>query len=127
MILDTHILVWLHAGLTEQFTPGALALIESHDLAASPPSMLELDYLHEVGRIDGGADVVIPSLQETVGLRVLDVGAQRLFTAARDLGWTRDPFDRLIAAHSIATGQPMLTRDRLLLEHVPTAVWPSDA
>jgi PIN domain nuclease of toxin-antitoxin system len=29
-----------------------------------------------------------------------------------DLGWTRDPFDRLLAAHSVARRSPLCSVDR---------------
>ena len=43
--------------------------------------------------------------------------------AAADLTWTRDPFDRLIAAHAIVAGAPLLTADRGILENLPLATW----
>ena len=43
--------------------------------------------------------------------------------AAASLGWTRDPFDRMIAAHAIVADAPLLTADRTILEHLPLATW----
>lgn len=43
--------------------------------------------------------------------------------SAAGLTWTRDPFDRLIAAHAIVAGAPLLTADRTILENLPQAVW----
>ncbi|HLG72825.1 MAG TPA: type II toxin-antitoxin system Phd/YefM family antitoxin [Chloroflexota bacterium] len=37
--------------------------------------------------------------------------------------WTRDPFDRLIAAHALATDTPLLTKDETIRQHLPLAWW----
>lgn len=42
-----------------------------------------------------------------------------LFDAAADLGWTRDPFDRLIVAHAQLRGWRLATGDRLILTELP--------
>ncbi len=40
------------------------------------------------------------------------------------LEWTRDPFDRLIAAQAIAAGCPLATGDRALRDALPDhTVW----
>lgn len=36
-----------------------------------------------------------------------------------DLAWTRDPIDRLLAAHSAARRVPLLSLDRTILHHPP--------
>lgn len=44
--------------------------------------------------------------------------AGRWFAAACDLGWTRDPFDRLLAAHARLRGWKLATADDVLLERL---------
>ena len=43
--------------------------------------------------------------------------------AARGLRWTRDPFDRLIAAHAMVTDATLITKDTLIRKHCPAALW----
>jgi PIN domain nuclease of toxin-antitoxin system len=43
--------------------------------------------------------------------------------AAAGLSWTRDPFDRLIAAHAILADATLLTADRTILANLPQAAW----
>jgi PIN domain nuclease of toxin-antitoxin system len=43
--------------------------------------------------------------------------------AALALAWTRDPFDRIIAAQSLVDRAPLATADDTILTHLPTAVW----
>lgn len=52
-----------------------------------------------------------------------DVSLEQLTKAALDLAWTRDPFDRLIAAHAIVAGAPLLTADEQILENLSLATW----
>jgi len=46
-----------------------------------------------------------------------DVAASVLFQKALSLGWTRDPFDRLLVAHSLARRVPLCTTDSMIQEH----------
>jgi PIN domain nuclease of toxin-antitoxin system len=43
--------------------------------------------------------------------------------AATEIRWTRDPFDRMIAAQAIVADAPLVTADRTILEHLPQATW----
>lgn len=72
----------------------------------------------------GGPTVeVLGFLGSTLGLTVAQIGFAPLCATAVGLTWTRDPFDRLLAAHSIAAGLPLLTKDRSLLENLDLAFW----
>ena len=43
-------------------------------------------------------------------------------TRALDVGWTRDPFDRSIAAHALYRGWRLATSDAGMLEHMPAGM-----
>jgi PIN domain nuclease of toxin-antitoxin system len=86
-------------------------------------AVLELAYLHEVGRARDPVAATLEALRHSIGLSVADAPASALAEAGLDLSWTRDPFDRLIAAHAIVTGAPLITADRTILESLPQAVW----
>jgi PIN domain nuclease of toxin-antitoxin system len=62
-------------------------------------------------------------LGRSIGLQVADVSLDRLTAVAVDLTWTRDPFDRLIAAHAIVLGAPLLTADEEIQGNLPLATW----
>ena len=47
----------------------------------------------------------------------------RVAAVAARLSWTRDPFDRLIAAHALADDLLLITRDRNRLENCLVARW----
>ncbi|HXH57083.1 hypothetical protein [Iamia sp.] len=42
---------------------------------------------------------------------------------AQTLDWTRDPFDRIIAAQTLAAGARLLTKDLTIRDHLGLAVW----
>jgi PIN domain nuclease of toxin-antitoxin system len=49
--------------------------------------------------------------------QVLDASLLSIMLHAFPLSWTRDPFDRLLAAHSLMTHVPLCTADTVLLRH----------
>jgi PIN domain nuclease of toxin-antitoxin system len=121
--LDTHVVVWLYTGETEQLSTAAVAAIEQHQLVVSPMVQLELSYLHEIGRLTiGGADI-IADLERRVGLRKSDLALDALVDTAASLTWTRDPFDRLIVADALVAGAALITKDRSIHDHTTIARW----
>jgi PIN domain nuclease of toxin-antitoxin system len=84
---------------------------------------LELEYLHEIDRLKVRAQSVMRSLQAQLGLRVCDLGFAEIVGSAVGQRWTRDPFDRLIVAHAVAAGRPLLTRDETIRRQYRRAVW----
>ena len=100
-----------------------VSVLEREDLAVSPIVELELEYLHEIGRLVPTGRVVLDDLAARVGLQRRDVGFAAAVGAAARLRWTRDPFDRLIVASAIVEGVALLTRDETILEKFDGAVW----
>jgi PIN domain nuclease of toxin-antitoxin system len=56
-------------------------------------------------------------------LQLSDISFAELSKGAVGLSWTRDPFDRLIAAHAIVAAVPLVTADRTILENLSLATW----
>ena len=78
--------------------------------------MLELQFLQEAGRVR-----LTRSLQAIAAddrWMMDDPVASSWFIRAAALGWTRDPFDRLIAAHAQMRGWRLATGDAHLLERL---------
>ena len=120
--LDTHVVVWLYAGLSDRFPASVRKRLES-PLAVSPVVELELQYLYEVGRTTVPGDAVISELEQLVGLEKVDASLAAVASVARGLIWTRDPFDRLISAQAIADEVRLLTADGTILENLDLAAW----
>lgn len=85
--------------------------------------ILELEVLHEIQRIRVTPDQVPADASQVGDLAAAQTPYAEVVRAARALSWTRDPIDRLVAAHALADGAKLLTADRTILAHVPDAVW----
>ncbi len=109
--------------MQERFSVLARESIETSDPLVSPMVLLELAYLHELGRARDPAKTMLAALRREVGVQIAEVSLNEVVQVSLDLSWTRDPFDRLIAAHAIAAGSPLLTADRTIRENLPQAVW----
>lgn len=123
IFLDTHVFVWLFAGLNEKFTTKAINLLNNNDLKISPMVILETQYLYEIKRIQTPARQLYEDLHLRLGVTVANDDFSMTTQNALELSWTRDPFDRMIVAHSMGLSTPLLTADKTILENYVTAVW----
>lgn len=114
---------WLYGGTDKRIPSSVRKLIESSEPFVSPIVELELTYLHEVGRVTEPAAAPLTALRKTIGLQIADTSVAALAQAATGLSWTRDPFDRMIAAQAIVADAPLITADRTLLKNLPLATW----
>lgn len=121
MHLDTHVVVWLRAGDRKRLRPVA-RLLES-GVAVSPFVVLELQALFEIGRIRETGRWIADWLREERGIELATDHLAAAGDRALDLSFTRDPYDRLIAAHALAAGASLLTVDETLRAHVSCARW----
>lgn len=121
--LDTHVVVWLYLPRLDLLSVGATNLLESDELAVSPVVWLEVTYLHEIGRLTVDGPTMMASLENQIGLRTDPTPFVQVVAESHALSWTRDPFDRLIAANAIAANATLLTRDQQLLAKLPQATW----
>ncbi len=120
--LDTHVAVWLRAGDQKRLKP-VRELLETAELRISPFVVLELQALFEIGRLRETGRWVAERLAEDHDVQI-DTGAlAEAADRALDLCFTRDPYDRLIAAHALAAGASLLTVDETLRANVSCALW----
>jgi PIN domain nuclease of toxin-antitoxin system len=86
-------------------------------------ALLELEYLHEIGRTRTGASEVLAHLSSTVGLRLAEHPFTAVAYAAARQRWTRDPFDRIIVAQAELAEAPLITKDDTILANYGPARW----
>lgn len=123
IFIDTHLALWLFSGELRRIPAPVQARLEGEDLGISPISALELSYLHQIGRTTVSADEMVSELARALGLTVATAPFEQICAAATNLTWTRDLFDRLLSAHSIVSGQTLVTRDETILRNLPSAWW----
>ncbi|MGD8209516.1 MAG: PIN domain-containing protein [Desulfobacterales bacterium] len=122
--LDTHIVVWLYAGLLDKFTPKAKARIDDNDVVISQFVRLELQYLYEIGRIKVKPNKIIGALAREIDLRTSDCPLDNIIEEALKINWTRDVFDRLLVAETMRDQSLLLiTADKKLRENFTQALW----
>ena len=123
MYLDTHVVVWLYAGEQDRFPASAVDYIEHNDLLMSPAVLLELQFLKEIKRITADPMLVFQTLEQTIGLRLCNLEFSKVVIGALSQSWTRDPFDRMIAAQASVRNTLLLTKDRAIRQNCSVACW----
>ena len=119
-ILDTHFLLWITLRVPrldefpwlERYAPWGL----------SPVSFLEVKYLAEVGRFEVRMEPFVQAVMADPRFVVDEIPLLQLMHHALPLSWTRDPFDRLLAAHSGLRRAPLASVDETIVAHHPLLV-----
>ena len=112
LLLDTHFLLWAVLDLPRM---AEFPWLERYrPWGVSPVSLLEIQFLSEVGRMKVRHPDFVEALGRDPRFVIDEVPLMALVTQALPLEWTRDPFDRLLAAHSAARRAPLCTLDRHL-------------
>jgi PIN domain nuclease of toxin-antitoxin system len=116
ILLDTHAAIWLAQGHRRARPLHAFPRVH-----LSPASVLEIQFLAEIGRVRLAAGLGPEAVARDQRWKLDEPPAGRWFEAACDVGWTRDPFDRLLAAHARVRGWKLATADDVLIERLPAA------
>ncbi|MGH7281833.1 MAG: type II toxin-antitoxin system VapC family toxin [Polyangiaceae bacterium] len=111
ILLDTNALLWL-IGAQKR----TRRLVGRNDLCVSPASLLEIEMLIETARIE--LIGTIAGIREDDRWAIDDPPAAEWFAEAEGLAWTRDPFDRLLAAHARLRRWKLATSDARIIEHL---------
>jgi len=120
LFLDTHVAVAVYEGLRGHVSPAASDTMDRSSLFISPVVGMELQLLHEIGRLIHPSLIV--SGLASQGVRQSDESTADLLPFFARLSWTRDPFDSLIVATSMAHRAPLVTRDRRILANYAEAM-----
>lgn len=120
ILLDTHAVIWMAQGHRR------IRLLDRFPrIYLSPASVLEVEFLIEAGRLRLGQGQSLITLMHDQRWRLDDPPAAKWFGGACEVSWTRDPFDRLLAAHARLRRWKLATADTLLLERLaPSDVIP---
>ena len=114
-LLDTHFLLWI---VTDAPRLAEFPWLDRYmTWGVSPVSFLEVQYLGEVGRLDVRMQEFVTAVSNDPRFIVDDVPLLNLVHQALPLKWTRDPFDRLLSAHSAARRTPLCSVDDVIRDH----------
>lgn len=120
--LDTHVLVWRFLEPHRLSTKAKRVFAEAEAVFLVPTvSLLEVQYLSEIGRIEVDMGEFLQTLKQQEEFRLVSFDELALMTSLR-LTSNRDPFDRIILGHAMATSTKILSRDRWMLKTAPELV-----
>jgi PIN domain nuclease of toxin-antitoxin system len=114
ILLDTNALIWLQQGHART---ARLARSRAR-LYLSPASLLEIQFLLEQGRIKLRRNASFSDLQTDNRWLQDDPPSAAWFRQACAVGWTHDPFDRLLVAHMRLRHWRLATGDAGIVEHL---------
>ncbi len=121
---DTNVIFRLANGDVDLISQKAKRQIEFTQVLISSAVLLELEMLHEIGRLTISANEIFADLSERIGLRICQLPMAAIVASALGIKWTRDPGDRLIVANAMANNEaPLITADRKIREHYNNAIW----
>lgn len=121
--LDTHAVVLLYAKDLKKFGVQSLYLMKNNHLLISPMVKLELQYLHEIRRINPSPDKVLSDLKNSVNLNICQKNWQDIVNISVNCSFTRDAFDRLIVAHAMLDNSILISKDERLTQHYANCIW----
>jgi len=121
--LDTHLVVWLHAGQIDLIPHPVRDILESSSLLLSPMVDLELEYLFEIGRVIEPAFEVRQNLDSKLNTRTCNLDFGAVASEACRQTWTRDPFDRIITGQAAVNNAQLLTKDKKIRDNYANAIW----
>ena len=114
ILLDTNAILYLATGHRRARPLVAFA----GRLRASPVSLFELQMLSELDKLRWRRPDIRRAFDDDPRWVVDDPTIASLVGQALTLGWTRDPFDRLLVAHARLRGFRLATSDTVILERL---------
>jgi len=110
--LDTHIAIWLYEKRLDLLSEKAKHYIEKNDLFISPVVKLEIEYLFEIEKIKDNSDTIYSFLERNIDLKIENSSFPEIIKISLNEKWTRDPFDRIIVAHSKLKDYTLISKDK---------------
>ena len=121
--LDTHVVIWFYYGRLKKISNIATEVIKNNDLYIAEMVRLELQYLHEIGRIDSSSSTIIETLRADLDLKIANTSNDLIINQAIKIDWTRDVFDRLIVAQAMVDNATLITKDKTIRANYDKAIW----
>lgn len=122
VFVDTHVLVWRFLE-PSKLSPAQAGFFQREETGFLVPTivLLEIQYLKEIGRIEVNLGDFLLTLKSEDKFRLIPFD-EMVMLESLNLATTRDPFDRIILAHALATATKILTKDRWMKKTAPQLV-----
>ena len=123
LLLDSHVLLWWLRDDRRLSRPVRRALLNPRNqVAVSAASLYELSFKRNLGKLTFDVDEVETFLRQD---RIGEVSVStRVALQAGELGLAnRDPWDRIIAAHSLVEGWIVVTGDEKIAAFGAKTLW----
>jgi PIN domain nuclease of toxin-antitoxin system len=125
LLLDTHALIWWAEG-DGRITPRVRALLTSpEEVHVSAATAWEIATKLRIGKLRVHGSLIRDFLAaiDAFGFRPLPISLQHGYAAGELSSAHRDPFDRMLAAQSLAEGLQLVSADPAFATLGVTAVW----
>ncbi len=122
LLIDTHIVIWLYQNMIDRLFASDKDILEKNEIFISPITVLEIEYLFEIGRIKKNADTIIEYLAQKIGLQIDNGNFTQIIKNSLKEKWTSDPFDRIIVSHAKLRDAFLLTKDKKIRKHYDKCV-----
>jgi PIN domain nuclease of toxin-antitoxin system len=126
LLLDTHVFLWM---ISEPAKLSARAMkmmqSEENELAISTTSLWEIAIKVQAGKLDVsvGREYFETYMNDSGVQRILPVTPSHVYSLLKLPRVHRDPFDRMLAAQSIAEGMPLVSADPIFRKYPVELVW----
>lgn len=111
LLLDTHALLWWHAGDPRLGKSTAAAIGHAdNEIRFSIASLWEIVIKSRIGKLDADVREIVDA-SEADGFRRTDIALAHLEQLAQLPSHHRDPFDHLLIAQAISDGLTFVTSD----------------
>src|ERR1041385_1564469 len=114
-LLDTHFVVWIISN--SRRLRNYRWLPKYRPWRVSPIFLLEIQLLAEGGHRKIDNPRFSRQIMSDPRFEFDEVPFTTLIQKSLELSWTRDPFDRIIAAHSLCRAVPLCSVDEAMLQH----------
>ena len=126
ILLDTCVFLWM-ADEHRRLSATAKAILEdpANTLRLHQVTTWEIQIKNSLGKLPlpQPPSVAIPAAIERLGLDYRTLDDPTIYTLEKVPHLHRDPFDRLLVAHAIYEGLPILTPDPLISPYPVRVIW----
>lgn len=122
LLLDTHALIWALED-SPQLSPVARRAIEdpTNEPVVNAASAVEIAIKKGLGKLRAPGDLL--TAVQSAGFFTTGIGFEEA-AVLETLPWHHnDPFDRLLVAHALVAGIPIVTRDPQIARYQVQIVW----